>query len=333
MKISVIVPVYNGGEQLRRCLEALAGSERVPDEVIVVDDGSTDDSAQSAADFGFRTIRLDSGPNGPAMARNHGVAASSDPDILLFIDADVVVGPQTVARVEEHFHKHADVAAIFGSYDDDPPERNITSLYKNLLHHYTHQNSDRESSTFWAGCGAIRSEAFVAIGGFDAGYRRPAVEDIELGSRLCAAGYRIHLCPEIQVKHLKRWTPQSMVSTDIFCRALPWSRLVVSQGQLPNELNLRMENRFSAMAAVALVLSLFTSLVFPAALLAAMVFAALFVLLNWQLLTFFSAQGGVLFGMAAAVLHLFYYLYSTAALAWVIVEATLSRTRAAVARS
>lgn len=333
MKISVIVPVYNGGEQLQQCLEALGDSARAPDEVIVVDDGSTDGSAESATAFGFRSIRLDHGPTGPAMARNQGVAASLAPDILVFIDADVVVGRETIGLVEAYFEKHADVAAIFGSYDNDPPERNLTSLYKNLLHHYMHQNSGREASTFWAGCGAIRSAAFAAAGGFDAGYKRPAIEDIELGARLRGAGYRIHLCPDIQVKHLKRWTPQSMIRTDIFCRALPWSRLLVSQGRLPNELNLRMENRLSAVAAVGVVVSLFISLLFPATLGLAGAFGVLFVLLNWRLLTFFCAQGGVAFGAAACGLHLLYYLYSTGALAWVIAETTLNRTLAALVRS
>ncbi len=328
MRISVIVPVYNGGEELQRCLEALADSERLPDEVIVVDDGSTDGSAQSAPSFGYKLLRLDDGPNGPARARNRGVSISSTPDLLVFIDADVVVRRETIGLIERYFADHADVAAIFGSYDNEPAERNIASLYKNLLNHYMHQNSGREASTFWAGCGAIRSEVFRAVGGFDSGYRRPAIEDIELGARLRKAGYRIHLCPEIQVKHLKRWTPQSMIRTDVFSRALPWSRLVVAEGQLPDQLNLRIEHRFSALAAVVLLIALLAGFLYPAALVLAGAAAALFVALNWRLLKFFSAQGGVPFAGAACGLHLLYYLYSTAALAWVIAETILGRARA-----
>ena len=56
------------------------------------------------------------------------------------------------------FEEDPELAAVFGSYDDDPVEPNFLSQYKNLLHHYTHQNSGREASTFCGGYGAITEE-------------------------------------------------------------------------------------------------------------------------------------------------------------------------------
>ena len=65
------------------------------------------------------------------------------------------------------FATEPDVSAVFGSYDASPPARGIVSEYRNLLHHYVHQTSGGLATTFWAGLGAVRREAFVAVDGFD----------------------------------------------------------------------------------------------------------------------------------------------------------------------
>ena len=82
----------------------------------------------------------------------------------------------------------------------------MVSQYRNLLHHFVHQEGNPEASTFWAGCGAVRRAAFDAVAGYDeARFRRPSIEDIELGYRLRRAGYRIRLDRDLQCTHLKRW--------------------------------------------------------------------------------------------------------------------------------
>src|SRR5262249_50067799 len=159
-------------------------------EIVVVDDASTDDSSTVASRLGARVFRLPANA-GPAAARNHGARHASG-DILFFVDADVVVGPDAIARVGAALGRHPATAAVFGSYDATPVDSGIVSRYKNLLHHYVHQSGAAEASTFWAGCGAIRRAAFEEVGGFDeARYRRPSIEDIELGYRLRRAGHRI----------------------------------------------------------------------------------------------------------------------------------------------
>ena len=110
-----------------------------------------------------------------------------------------------MGRIAAAFQASPNLAALFGSYDDEPFESNFLSQYKNLFHHYVHQTAKVDASTFWSGCGAIRREVFLAIGGFEENYRRPTIEDIELGYRLKKTGHRIRLLKELQVKHLKRW--------------------------------------------------------------------------------------------------------------------------------
>lgn len=330
--LSVIIPVHNGGAHLPRCLDALRASDLKSHEVIVVDDCSTDDSADAARARGFEVVSLDA-RRGPAAARNEG-ARRARAQVLLFLDADVVARPDTLARVETFFKEHEETAALFGSYDDAPDARGFVSQYKNLAHHFIHQRSRADAETFWAGCGAVRREAFAAVGGFDeTRYTRPSIEDIELGRRLRRHGFRITLDRELQVKHLKRWTLASLLRADINARALSWSRLILEEGSMPRDLNLRASDRASAALACAALLTLalasvallfpalFSSLVAPVHFLPALLFCASAALLavvfvlNLPLLRFMRARRGVLFALASFAMLTLYYIYSACAFA------------------
>jgi glycosyltransferase involved in cell wall biosynthesis len=180
--VSVVTPVYNGSKYLGKCLDAVSASSYRSFEMIVVDDGSTDNSAEIARKKGATVLQLPQ-QSGPATARNYA-AKKARGDILFFVDADVLVQKGTIARMVKDFNENPDIAAVFGSYDDKPAEENFLSQYKNLSHHFVHQQSDKEAVTFWAGCGAIRKEVFYKMGarhGYDQKrYPEPSVEDIEL---------------------------------------------------------------------------------------------------------------------------------------------------------
>ena len=318
-RISVIVPVHNGESTIARCLAALSHTPDGLAEVLVVDDRSTDRTAAMATAHGARVIANPSG-RGPAAARNAGAAVARG-DVLLFVDADVEVQPDTVRRMLDHLDRHPEVAAVFGSYDDDPAHPNFASQYRNLLHHFIHQTSERRSASFWAGCGAIRKHVFLAAGGFDAQrYPRPATEDIELGLRLARSGHVVHLAPEIQVKHLKAWTAISMIRSDIFDRAVPWSQLILSAGSMPVDLNLRWSHRLSAVLSALLLATLvFLALghrffYFVPAVWAAVAATALLLIqllpLDGRFYRFLLQRRGALFVLRVLPVHLLYYFYS-----------------------
>lgn len=248
--LSVIVPVRNGSLELRECIGNLLESPYLNVEIIVVDDASTDDTAQIAASFPVRLIRLQENI-GPAAARNLGAEEASG-EYLFFIDADICAHPDTVEKVVNTFLSDPDVDAVFGSYDREPRVHNVVSQYKNLFHHYVHQQGNEEASTFWSGCGAIKRSVFLEMGGFDASYDRPCIEDIELGFRLYQAGKRIKLNKSIQVTHLKRWTLFGMFKTDFWDRGVPWTELMLRSGNMPNDLNLRSTQRLCALMAMAM---------------------------------------------------------------------------------
>lgn len=308
--ISVIIPVYNGEKFLPGCLDALISRSYRKYELIVVDDCSTDDSARISRDKGALVLRM-SRQSGPGGARNLG-AQRARGEVLFFVDADVIVKPDTLERIAANFTDHPEIAAVFGSYDDEPAEKNFISQYKNLFHRFVHQQGSTEAQTFWAGCGAIRRDVFLAVDGFDAErYPRPAIEDIELGYRMRNKGHRILLDKQLQGKHLKRWTFKSMLHADIFCRAIPWSRLIFESKGMLNDLNLQTTDRISAgLTGLSLAILPFTILK-PQLLLLILVLLAMIPVLNHKLYRFFYHRKGLGFAMLAFPLHLLYYLYSS----------------------
>jgi glycosyltransferase involved in cell wall biosynthesis len=252
--ISVIVPVHNSADELRQCLEHLAASTYTRFEIIVVDDGSTDESAQVAVDLGARLLHLEQ-RCGPAGARNRG-AEMARGEYLFFLDADVCAHPETLQQLATAFAQAPDVDAVFGSYDTRPTARNVLSQYKNLFHHFVHQNSDARATTFWSGCGAVRRSVFQKLGGFDISYGRPCIEDIELGARLHKSGHRILLDKNIQVTHLKRWTLWNIFKSDIMDRGIPWTELMLRERDMPNNLNVKYSQRISVVLAYGLLIIL-----------------------------------------------------------------------------
>lgn len=314
-QLSVIIPVHNGGESFRKCLSSIHqwGNSA---EVIIIADGESDGSWKLAQEYGYKAICLpESG--GPARARNIGAKAASG-DILLFIDADVEIHPTTVPRVLCAFSDRPEIAALIGSYDDAPGATNFLSQYKNLFHHYTHQDSHEEASTFWGACGAIRKEIFLSLGGFDENYRKPCIEDIELGYRLRQAGHRIRLCKCVQVKHLKKWTPFSMLRAEVFYRALPWMALLLKIRQVDpqqyqrftSDLNLKPASRLSVVLVYCLCLVLLLSIGWPDSLWIAGALSLMLLAINWSVYRFFYQKRGALFTLKVIPWHWFYYFYS-----------------------
>lgn len=313
LTVAIIVPVYNGGGKFRASLDSIRRAVPPPDELIVVGDGDTDGSSQYAERARISIHRFPL-PGGPGRARNLG-ASKAKSDILFFVDADVTVPEDIIRRVREIFSQHAEVAAVIGSYDDQPNETNFLSQYRNLLHHYVHQNGREEASTFWGACGAIRREAFLAIGGFDETYIKPSIEDIELGYRLKKAGRTIRLCKSLQVKHWKRWTVVSMVQADFFQRALPWTQLIHRSRGFVNDLNIDISGRASVMLTFGLLGALLLAPWQPLLLVAAAVMGLTLFILNVRLYRFFLEKRGLRFVIQAIPWHWFYFVYSGAAFA------------------
>ncbi|HET9947657.1 MAG TPA: glycosyltransferase family A protein [Longimicrobiales bacterium] len=312
--LSVVVPVHRAEHVLTDTLAALTASrlERGAWELVVVDDASPDRSAEVAARFADRVVRLEGPPGGPARARNRGSEACRG-EVLVFVDADVRVAPDALGKIADLFRRDPDLAAAFGSYDGDPPAPGVVSRYRNLLHHYHHHAGAGDAETFWAGLGAVRARIFRELGGFDEQrYARPQIEDIELGRRIRLAGHRIVLDPTIQGAHLKRWTLTQVLKTDLLHRGIPWMRLILEEDGGGQALNVRPREKLCVALVGLALLALVVSAVFGSLWALVLALAALGVVaaLNARLYAYLSRGRGIGFRLAVVPLHLLYYVTS-----------------------
>ena len=311
--LTLVMPTIRWDDTFCRCARAALAGMEAGDEALVVFDGAPPPAPHWLLQSG--AILLSTGlRQGPAAARNLA-ARSAHGAILLFVDADVELHPDAIERIRARFDADPTLTALFGSYDDRPAAPGIVSRFRNLLHHHTHSSHPGTATTFWAGCGAVRRDAFQAAGGFDAvAYLRPSIEDIEFGLRLSDAGQRIELDPSIQGTHHKRWTLQSMVATDIRQRAIPWSRLLLERRELPTTLNLTTAARLSAAASLLLPLAL-VALALPGlrawALAISLGCLGLLLLLNHTFYALLLRCGGPLGACAGVGLHGLYLAYSS----------------------
>lgn len=306
--ISLIIPVYQADDNLKKCVKRVEQCSPPPGEIILVVDGDTGQVLPNIESVEVKIIRLPE-TGGPGKARNAGAKEASG-DILLFIDADVIVPIDICNRFTTAFTSELKPDAVFGSYDDTPPETDTISQYKNLLHHFTHQHSRSDAFTFWTGCGAILKNRFNELGGFSIDYLQPSIEDIELGYRLKATDGTILLDKTIQVTHLKKWSLGNLVRTDLFLRAIPWSKLILRQGTMNNDMNISKASRMSVVVSWLLLFSLLFMFNNPSFLVLATFFFFIFLFLNNEIFSFFIQKRGALFATKIIPLHILYYLIS-----------------------
>ena len=241
LDVTVIVPVHDGGADLSRCIDAIRDAAGDSFELILVDDASSDGAVELARKSRpwIRVLRTGDSPVGPGVARNLA-AASARGTWIVFIDADVLVHPDAIRRLLVPLQKSgpdAAIAATIGSYDDRPEAPGTAATYANLRHHLVHQQARNPVPGFWTGLGAVRRDAFHSVGGFDAAFGRPSIEDVEFGLRLSAIERTIEVVPEAKGTHLKAWTAIGLWKTDLFSRGIPWGRAIATHPALASAMN------------------------------------------------------------------------------------------------
>jgi glycosyltransferase involved in cell wall biosynthesis len=308
IRYTIIVPFHRNLPFLDRCLGALTPLPASA-EILIAADAAVDDCHPLAAKYGARVLDLRPGPSGPAVARNRA-AETARGDVLMFIDADVVATPGAVQAMAHVFDQQPDTAAVFGAYDDEPGDAGFVSQYKNLAHAFIHQASETVARTFWAGFGAVRKDAFLAVGGFDERFARPCIEDIDLGYRLSAAGYRIVLNPSLTACHLKRWTLRGMIVSDICDRGIPWTQLMMKFQQFASDLNVRTSHRVCVVIAYLVLLAAGLTFLDARWLLAIPGLLAALGMIGYRYYRYFYRERGLWFALRVFPLHCLYHLYN-----------------------
>lgn len=226
--VSVIIPVKNGGATLGACLRSLQRSYYTNYEILVVNDHSTDGSADIALKNNCRLLELTEG-NGANAARNYG-ATQARGEIFLFLDADIVVGRETVLDIVESLNEGG-IDAVVGIYTAKHRHESFVSQYKNLWVRYSYMKSSPAIDWLFGSVSGIRRAAFRQLGGFDTDLlSRHGHDDIELGKRFSQAHLSIMLNMDIEVEHLKQYSLASFIRNQ-FHRSLGFSELATKLGE------------------------------------------------------------------------------------------------------
>lgn len=204
-RVSVVVCAYNGGRTLAGCLESLLRLDYPDYEIILVDDGSTDDTRAILARFPqVRVIRQAN--RGLSAARNVGLEASTG-SIVAYTDADCVVDPDWLTLLVHQLQKTG--AAAVGGPNLSPDDGWLAACVAASPGQPTHVLIGDQVAEHIPGCNmAYRREALLAVNGFEPVYRK-AGDDVDVCWRMEDAGMWITFAPGAFVWHHRRQSPRA----------------------------------------------------------------------------------------------------------------------------
>ena len=322
--ITIIIPVFNAEKTLKNCLESIFFSEYKNFELILVDDCSTDNSVTIAEEYKCKIIKHKTN-KGAASARNTA-ASYANGNILFFTDSDVLIQKDTLSIINESFNNEK-VSAVFGLYTIETEPDNFISNYKNLSYHYTHKMSSEETFIFWTGCGAVKRDVFNLLGGFDDAYKSATIEDIELGYRLFKNKYTTILNKKLQVTHCKDYTFFSLIKSDVFHRAIPWTKLILNEKILKIDQDLSLNNIISSFSVwLILIGTIVLSIIGNIQILALFLIFLIgtFTMLNLNFFRFCYKIKGFLFVLKTCFMHYLFFMYSTIGLSIGVISILLN---------
>ena len=184
-------------------MEAACNSTFDNFEIIVVDDSSTDSSMAIIAQYPCRVIRLPE-HGGASKARNTG-AENSKGDVLLFIDADCLLQPNTLTKAASAYMEDGPEVVIGGTYTRLPYDQSFFSTFQSIYIHYSETKNAQNPDYIATHAMLIQADIFKRSGGFNEDFM-PILEDVEYSHRLKNAGYRLRMHPEILVQHIFNFT-------------------------------------------------------------------------------------------------------------------------------
>ena len=207
--VTVVVPAYNAAGTIGETLAAILGQTLKPAEVIVVDDGSTDDTARVARDAGG-TVRVITQPNaGPAAARNRGIVAATSP-VVAFTDSDCRPTETWLADLLTGFESDR-VAGVGGHVKGIGT--NLISRYVDFTRILEPGLTDDGIVSLVTANACFRRSVLLEVGLFCERFRKPGGEEPELCERIRAAGYQFRAVDGGVVYHHHKQTIRVLLKT------------------------------------------------------------------------------------------------------------------------
>lgn len=213
MNVTAYIPCFNGARYLSQTIDAILRQTRPPDELLVIDDGSTDDSVATAQKFPVRVIHHKEN-SGLAVARNTALANARFP-LLAAFDVDAVPEPTWLSYLLEAFADET-IAGVGGrlieNFHDTPPD-----LWRALQ--LSQDLGEQPIEMRWptpkrlGGFGTVfRTDVLKAVKGYDERYRTN-YEDVDLCMRVLQAGYKTLFDPRAVMRHMRRDNFSSVLRT------------------------------------------------------------------------------------------------------------------------
>ncbi|MBU0951906.1 MAG: glycosyltransferase [Elusimicrobia bacterium] len=206
--VSIIIPAYNQAKTLQQCIEAINSSNYKNYEIIAVNPGSTDNTAEILKNFSINTVCIRN-KTLPGETRNNGAKIAKG-EVLFFIDADVIITEKTVGHIAGQIASNTESAGISLIYSKTTPNNDFYSQYQNLFIHYRLIQLPEYTITPTTSCLAVRKSVFNEIHGFN--INMESYEDFEFGYRVFIKNNKKFITDKNeQVIHLKRFTFKTLL--------------------------------------------------------------------------------------------------------------------------
>lgn len=208
--LSVVIPMYNAEKTVAKTLDSIFKNTFKNFEVIVVDDGSTDHSAEIVKKYPIQIFQQKNA--GASKARNCGVAKARA-EIIVFTDADIIIPDFTLEKIQRAYATQTGLEVLAGMPDSLNHYNNKFSDYENLYIHYQFNKQKNTTTAFYTSLVAIKKSVFQKLNGFDE--RIAIIEDMDFGQKLLNAGHIIYLDKNLAFSHLKNFTLRGYIKKQI----------------------------------------------------------------------------------------------------------------------
>jgi glycosyltransferase involved in cell wall biosynthesis len=212
MKISVAVPCYNGAQYLARNIESLLEQTRVPDQILIVDDGSQDSSGAIVEKYPVELITHERN-RGLAVARNTALQNSTG-DVLVYIDADTLAAPDLIEVLVSGYADDDPYLAGVGGQGVEVAIHSRADRWRRAHASQRYGPRARDVPFLYGLCMSFRTHILRQIGGFSPEFSTNA-EDMDVGLRLTRSGYRLRYLPGAIVFHQRQDDEASLKRTMI----------------------------------------------------------------------------------------------------------------------
>jgi len=208
-KVSLYVPCFNAGSYIKECLESIFKQSYSPDEVLIIDDGSTDNTVSICSRFPVKIISH-AGNRGLSAARNTAFRAARN-EFVASLDADCKAKPDWLEKLMGYFSDN-NIAGVGGKLIE---KYNLRMADKWRAIHMSQAWGDQivENPGYLAGSNNVyRRNAIFQVGLYNKAYIRN-YEDVDISKRLMSNGFRIIYSPDACIEHLRKDTIKSALKT------------------------------------------------------------------------------------------------------------------------